>query len=95
MGEKLKQYKIIGREHINIQSNFQDHPWKRHKWRFQNDTITAFGGSIPLITTTSRHHVIPLPQAKQVANNIDRESSTRVTLIITENELNKAMALKR
>ena len=52
------------------------------KINFQNDTINAFGENMPLLTTTSRYYAIPLTQAKQVINNIDRESSTRVTLMI-------------
>ena len=64
------------------------------KINFQNDTIKAFGESIPLITTTSRHYAIPLTQNTQVINNTDRESSTRVNLLITENKSNKAMILK-
>ena len=53
---------------------------------FQNDTLNAFGENIPLITTTSRHYAISLTQSKQVINNINRESSARVSLTITENK---------
>ena len=76
---------LIGNEHINIQSNIIDNDIPllfsrssmkkaQMKINFQNDTINAFGENIPLITTTSGHYAIPLTQAKQVTNNIDRES---------------------
>lgn len=64
------------------------------KINFQNDTINAFGKSITLITTTSRYYAILLTQANQLINNIDRKSSIRVTLMITEDKSNKSMALQ-
>ena len=66
------------------------------KNNFQNDTINAFGKSITitLITTTSRYYAILLTQANQLINNIDRKSSIRVTLMITEDKSNKSMALQ-
>ena len=59
----------IGGEHINIQSDMfvNDIPLlyslssmkkAEMKINFQNDTINAFGGNIPLITTTSGHYAI-------------------------------------
>ena len=56
------------------------------KTNFQTGTINAFGEIISLTATTSGHYAIPLTQAKQVINNIDRQSSTRVNLMVTENK---------
>ena len=65
---------------------------KKAKMRinFRNDTISAFGENMSLITTISAHYVIPLTQATQFINDIDRESPIWVTLMIAK----KAMALK-
>ena len=49
---------------------------KKAKMRinFRNDTISTFGENMSLITTISAHYVIPLTQATQFINDIDRES---------------------
>ena len=57
-------------------------------------SLNAFGENITLITTTSRYYASLLTQANQLINNIDKKSSTRVTLMITENKSNKSMALQ-
>ena len=51
------------------------------KINFQTDTISAFGQNIPLVTTTSEHYAILLTPAKQAINDLQRESSSNITLI--------------
>ena len=79
----------IGGEHIHIQSDILDNDipllfsWSSMKKmevkiNFQNDTINAFGESIPLITTTSGHYAIPLTSVKQAISNIDRENNSAI-----------------
>ena len=96
---------MIGKEHINIQSDIinNDIPLlfsrtsrkkAQMKINFQNDNINVFGEKIPLVTTTSGHYALPLTQAKQAINNINRDSSSNITLTLTENTSNKAMTLK-
>ena len=94
---------MIGKEHINIQSDIinNDIPLlfsrtsmkkAQMKINFQNDTINVFRENILLVTTTSGHYALPLTQVKQAINN-SRNSSSNITLTITENTSNKAMAL--
>ena len=95
---------MIGKEHINIQSDIinNDIPLlfsrtsmkkAQMKINFQDDTIHVFGENIPLVKPASGHYALPLTQAKQAINNINRDSSSNITLTITENTSNKAMAL--
>ena len=97
----------IGGENINIQTDvldsdipllFSRSSMKKAgmKINFQNDTISAFGKSIPLVTTSSGHYAIPLTPAKQVINNIERESDSSITLTLTNvnEKSNQAIALK-
>ena len=72
---------VIDKEHINIQSNIinNDIPlpqtlMKKAKMKinFQNNTINVIGENIPLVIT-SGHYALPLTQAKQAINNINRD----------------------
>ena len=66
------------------------------KINFQNDTINAFGQNIPLVTTTSGHYAIPLTPAKQAINDLERESSSNITLTMNNinQQSNHAIAIK-
>ena len=44
----------------------------------------AFGKNIPLVTTTSGQYAIPLTQAKQAINNLDRQSNSIITLTVSD-----------
>ena len=63
------------------------------KLNFQNDTINIFDENIPLITTSSGH-TIPIMKAKQLINNLNRESNMSVTLTMTNDKDNHNIALK-
>ena len=63
------------------------------KLNFQNDTINIFNENIPLITTSSGHYAIPITKAKQLINNLNRESDMSITLAMT-NKDNHNIALK-
>ena len=41
------------------------------KINFQDDTITILDANIPLMTTSSGHHAIPITKAKQIINRIN------------------------
>ena len=64
------------------------------KLNFQNDTINIFDENIPLITTSSGH-TIPIVKAKQLINNLNRESDMSVTLTMTNDNHNIALKLHR
>ena len=66
------------------------------KINFQNDTINVFGQNIPLVTTSSGHYAIPLTPAKQAINDLERESSSNITLTINNinQQSNHAIAIK-
>ena len=72
---------VIDKEHINIQSNIinNDIPLPQTlmkkaqmKINFQNNTINVIGENIPLVIA-SGHYALPLTQAKQAINNINRD----------------------
>ena len=58
------------------------------KLNFQNDTINIFDENIPLITTSSGHYAIPIMKAKQLINNLNRESDMSLTLTMTNDKDN-------
>ena len=58
------------------------------KLNFQNDTINIFDENIPLITTSSGHYAIPITKAKQLINNLNRESDMSITLTMTNDKDN-------
>ena len=64
------------------------------KLNFQNDTINIFDENIPLITTSSDHYAIPITKAKQIINNLNRESDMSITLTMTKDKDNHNIALK-
>ena len=55
---------------------------------FENNTISIFNENIPLITINSGHYAIHNTKAKQIINNIDRETSTQILLLVVENQDN-------
>ena len=64
------------------------------KLNFQNNTINIFDENIPLIKTSSGHYVIPITKAKQLINNLNRESDMSITLTMTSDKDNHNIALK-
>lgn len=54
------------------------------KINFQNNIINAFSEDMPLLNAISRNYAILFTQATQFINGIDRESSIRVTLMVTK-----------
>ena len=64
------------------------------KLNFQYDMITIFNTKIPLITTQSRNYAIPIAKAKQLINNIDRETNIYITLTLWDSKDNHSILLK-
>ena len=64
------------------------------KLNFQNDTINIFHENIPLITTSSGHYAIPIMKAKQIINNLNRESDMSIMLTMTNDKDNHNIDLK-
>ena len=64
------------------------------KLNFQNNTINIFDENNPLIKTSSGHYVIPITKAKQLINNLNRESDMSITLTMTSDKDNHNIALK-
>ena len=63
------------------------------KLNFQDDTITIFNENIPFITTQSGHYAIPITKAKQLINNLDRETNMSITLTLSDSKDNHTIAL--
>ena len=63
------------------------------KLNFQDDTITIFNENIPFITTQSGHYAIPITKAKQLINNLDRETNMSITLTLSNSKDNHTIAL--
>ena len=63
------------------------------KLNFQKNT-NIFDENIPLITTNSGHYAVPITKAKQLINNLNRESDMSVTLTMTNDKDNHNIALK-
>ena len=64
------------------------------KLNFQDNTITIFSESIPLITSPSRHDAIPIIKPKQLINNLDRETNMPLTLTFSDSKDNLTITLK-
>ena len=64
------------------------------KLNFQDDTIIIFNENIPLITTQSGNYAIPITKAKQLINNLDRETNMSITLNLLDSKDNHTIALK-
>ena len=64
------------------------------KLKFQDDKITVFNENIPLITTQSGHYAIPITRAKQLINNLDRETNMSITLTLSDSKDNHSIVLK-
>ena len=52
------------------------------KLNFQDDTIAIFNENIPLIRIESGHYAVPIMKAKQLINNLDRETNVHHTNLI-------------
>ena len=63
------------------------------KLNFQDDTITIFNENIPFITTQSGHYAIPITKAKQLINNVDRETNMPITLTLSDSKDHHTIAL--
>ena len=94
-----------GKEPINIKTDmrhcgkplsFAEYSMRRAQITisFQNISFNSFGTNIPLLTTSSNHYTIPLTQANQLANNLEKSISIIITLTVTETKCNHDMAQK-
>ena len=63
------------------------------KLNFQDDTI-IFNENIPLITTQSGNYAIPITKAKQLINNLDRETNMSITLNLLDSKDNHTIVIK-
>ena len=92
MVEKSTPYVLKIKHRCLIMANqlFSESSMKRTymKPNFENNTISIFNENIPLITINSGHYAIHNTKAKQIINNIDRETSTQILLLVVENQDN-------
>ena len=58
----------------------------------QQGSTHVFNKDIPLITTSSKH-VIPITEAQQTINNLDRVTKKPVTLAVLRENDNQKIAL--
>ena len=56
--------------------------------------ITILNENIPLITTQSEYYAAPITRAKQLINNLDRETNMSITLTLSVSKDNRTIALK-
>ena len=56
--------------------------------------ITILNENIPLITTQSGYYAAPITRAKQLINNLDRETNMSITLTLSVSKDNRTIALK-
>ena len=96
---------IIGTHNLEIETDvvdidipllFSKSSMKRAnlKLNFQSGTINIFDENITLITTSSRHYAIPITKAKQLINNLNRESDMSIALTMTNDKDNLNITLK-